>query len=103
MKKVEAPKAIEPWRIICASQSEPGYSEDRWMLIYGGEEIWDDVYVVLEGGHCSCYDWQEVQWDAVEYTRDELVQLAMNNSRSGYYVAERRFWKLVLMAVVGDE
>lgn len=103
MKKVEAPKAIEPWRIICTSQSEPDYSEDRWMLIYGGEEIWDDAYVVLEGGHCSCYDWQEVQWDAVEYKRDELVQLAMKNSRSGHYVAERRFWKLVLMAVVGDE
>ena len=37
MKTVEAPEAIEPWRIICAAQSEPDYSEERYMLIYAGD------------------------------------------------------------------
>lgn len=39
MKAIEAPKSIEPWRIICAAQSEPDYSEERYMLIYAGDEI----------------------------------------------------------------
>lgn len=56
MKTIEAPKIIEPWRIICAAQSEPDYSEERYMLIYAGDGIndyYDKDYILLEGWHCS--------------------------------------------------
>lgn len=33
MKTIEAPKTIEPWRIICAAQSEPDYSEERYKCV----------------------------------------------------------------------
>jgi hypothetical protein len=53
MKTVEAPEAIEPWRIICAAQSEPDYSEERYMLIYAGDrsdDYYGKGYILLEAG-----------------------------------------------------
>lgn len=78
----KAPDAIRTWRIICAAQSEPDYSEDRQILIYAGDGTWDDEYMVLDGGHCSCYDWDDVEFDAVKYTSDELDKLSAFASRS---------------------
>ena len=72
MRKIEVPKLIEPWRIICAAQSEPDYSEERYILIYAGENVWD-----------------------------ELLKLAESKiGDSGWYCrCEQRFWKLVVMAL----
>ena len=53
MECVEINGEIELWRIICASQSEPNYSEDRQILLYGGDGDWQDEYILLDGGHCS--------------------------------------------------
>ena len=104
MKTVKAPWEIETWRIICAAQSEPDYSEDRQILIYGGErdEYHDrGPFIVLDGGHCSCYDWEEVEWFATEYTYDELMTLAYSKvSGSGCYSkTERAFWRMVVHAL----
>ena len=85
MKTVEAPKIIEPWRIICAAQSEPDYSEERYMLIYAGDrsdDYYDKGYILLEGWHCSCYDWPEVDWDATYYEEDELLKIADMRKRN---------------------
>lgn len=85
MKAIEAPKIIEPWRIICAAQSEPDYSEERYMLIYAGDgsdDYYDKGYILLEGWHCSCYDWPEVDWDATYYEEDELLKIADMRKRN---------------------
>lgn len=104
MKKVRVPSSIEPWRIVCAAQSEPDYSEDRQILYYASER--DDIhsdgpFVLLDGGHCSCYDWEDADWDATEYARDEIDALA--KSKVGgygcYYESERKFWESVCLAL----
>lgn len=92
MKAIEAPKTIEPWRIICAAQSEPDYSEERYMLIYAGDgsdDYYDKGYILLEGWHCSCYDWPEVDWDATYYEEDELLKIADMRKRNPSDSAER--------------
>lgn len=101
MKNVEAPKNICTWRIICAAQSEPDYSESRQILIYGGENTCEDKYILLDGGHCSCYDWPEVEWEATEYDEDELLTLARSkkDGKGCYYESEKLFWQSVLMAL----
>ncbi len=108
MKIVTTPKNIEPWRIICAAQSEPDYNEDRQILLYGGDA--DTYYqagpfILLDGGHCSCYDWEEVEWDATEYDYDELVTLAKSKAdgKGCFYESEQKFWQLVLHAVVPED
>jgi len=108
MRKVEAPTTIDTWRIICAAQSEPDYSEDRQILLYGGEAgdyHGNGPFIVLDGGHCSCYDWEDVEWYATEYTLEELLTLARSKADgSGCYSrSERMFWQMVLFAVKGVE
>lgn len=103
MRAIEAPETIETWRIVCAAQSEPNYSEDRQILLYGAERDsyhGNGPFVLLDGGHCSCYDWEEVEWDATEYTRDELMNLAKLKAEGDgcYSKSERMFWKMVLTA-----
>lgn len=104
MREVSAPKAIKTWRIICAAQSEPDYSESRQILIYGGENSCEDKYILLDGGHCSCFDWPETEWDAIEYNKDELLTLAESKKDGDgcYYDSEKAFWQCVLMALGGE-
>jgi len=103
MRNVKAPPTIDTWRVICATQSEPDYSENRQILLYGGDFASSSgPFVLLEGGHCSCYDWEEVEWDATEYTRDEILTLAESKSSGAgcYDKSEKAFWRLVRYALV---
>ena len=105
MKAIKAPDKIDTWRIVCAAQSEPDYSEDRQILLYGAEEgdyYNDGPFILSDGSHCSCYDWEEVEWCATEYTRDEILRLAKSKTDGDgcYSKSERMFWQMVLMALV---
>lgn len=103
MRVIEAPDKIDTWRIVCAAQSQPDYSEDRQILYYGGDREdyhGNGPFVVLDGGHCSCYDWEEVEWDATEYALDELLALAKSkvDGNGCYAESERMFWECVIHA-----
>lgn len=53
----------------------------------------------LQGWHCSCYDWPEVDWDATHYEEDELLKIADMRKRNPTDSAERRFFMLVEQAL----
>ena len=76
---------IEPSNILFASTSDPDYEMDRIILLDNGCE----EYIVVEGGHCSCYDFDETEWYATGYTKDELKKLADSRCK------EDMFWKMV--------
>jgi|GEM_PF-989829 len=81
---------------------EPDYSEERYMLIYAGDrsdDYYGKGYILLEGWHCSCYDWPEVDWDATHYEEDELLKIADMRKRNPSDNAERRFFMLVEQAL----
>lgn len=101
MENAKAPEKIEPWRVICASQSTPNYNEERHILLYDDDfPMLGGPFLVLEGWHCSCYDWDDVEWDATRYTRDELLALAESKETGGcYHAEERKFWELVRLAL----
>ena len=101
MENAKAPETIEPWRVICATQSTPDYNEERYILLYDDDfPMLGGPFLVLEGWHCSCYDWDDVEWDATRYTHDELLSLAESKATDGcYHVAERKFWELVKLAL----
>ena len=74
---------IEPQHILVAVTSEPDYEMERRILL----KLKYDKYVLVEGSHCSCYGFDDVEWSAIEYTRDELVKLA----NAKYNIIDR-FW-----------
>lgn len=97
MRKTEAPKFLEPWRILVSLTSKPDYEMDRYILAHAGED-WEDEYLVIEGYHCSCYNFSDTAWGAVIYTREELIKLAKAriSDECFYYSCETKFWKLVV-------
>lgn len=75
-------------RSLCQS-----YAGDR------SDDYYGKGYILLEGWHCSCYDWPEVDWDATHYEEDELLKIADMRKRNPSDNAERRFFMLVEQAL----
>lgn len=58
--------------IVAAYTTEPDYEMNRYFLI---QESYDRFFIV-EGFHCSCFDFDDTQWTAMQYTREELEILS---------------------------
>ena len=84
MDKIKGFKAEQiPFsQIAIVATSGPDYEMVRVMLIENYPEGGD--YTILTGGHCSCYDFHEVEWDAITYNREEVRKLAKSWVKTGY-------------------
>jgi hypothetical protein len=85
---------LQPFNVMVAETSQPDYEMSRNILLERLKGLEYGEYVLLEGGHCSCYDFDETQWDATVYTREELIKLA-----DAEYNKEDKFWQLVKIAM----
>ncbi|HBF4616133.1 TPA: hypothetical protein KOO48_001928 [Clostridioides difficile] len=47
--------------------------------------------MLLEGCHCSCYGFDETEWSATVYTKEELIKLSNVD-----YNRKSKFWNMVL-------
>lgn len=61
--------------ILFAATEENDYDGDRTLIAEAWPEYGD--YTVISGGHCSCYSFDGVEWEAIRYTRDELLKVAL--------------------------
>lgn len=59
----ENKKPIMASDIIYAVTSELDYEMNRLIILENNYHN----YIILEGSHCSCYDFDEVTWDATEF------------------------------------
>lgn len=81
---------IKPQHIVVAETTEPDYEMDRKILL----EMGYDNYIVVEGWHCSCFGFDESEWDAISYTEDEIRKLA----NADYNKADS-FWQQVRVQI----
>lgn len=83
--------------VIVAFTTPPEYEMSRYFLLEGEykkhEGRWQDHYIVVDGFHCSCYNFDETEWTAIEYPESELETL----SKADYKVNsdEGSFWEQV--------
>lgn len=93
MKKVNWRELnIKPCNILFSFTSEPDYEMDRQILLefdYADDD-YNENYVVLDGWHCICYDFDGTEWEAIEYTKEELIKLSNTD-----YNKHNTFWKMV--------
>lgn len=83
MKKINLPKELPLYSILFAETSEPDYEMSRTIILDPDnlpEEIYSQVdfkniIIVIEGHHCSCYDFCETEFDAMGYTKEEFLKL----------------------------
>lgn len=87
-------EGIKPHQILVAITSEPDYQMERNILLTKVDGLKYDEYLVLRGYHCSCYDFDETDWDGTIYTSDELRKLA-----NADYNKNNIFWREVLAQI----
>lgn len=87
-------EGIKPHQILVAITSEPNYEMDRKMLLENIEGLKWGEYLVLEGFHCSCYDFDDTDWSGTIYNKEELSKLAKAD-----YNKDDVFWKEVLRQI----
>ena len=61
--------------ILFTYTTEVDYSMERILLLEDMPNTDYDEYVLVEGYHCSCYDFDESKWEGTLYTREELNKL----------------------------
>lgn len=88
--------ALMPHNIEFCYTSEQYYEMQRIIIITGIDGLQYDEYLVLEGGHCSCYDFDETDWDGVVWERAEFRKLAEIKSKTEHDKKEQKFWEIVL-------
>ena len=69
---------IKPHNIVYAATTKPDYEMERLILLVDMPETNYGEYVLVEGSHCSCYDFDDTKWEATVYTREELKKLLEN-------------------------
>lgn len=73
---------IKLHNVLFATTSEQGYEMDRLLLLEDMPNTYLGEFVLAEGYHCSCYDFDETEWDCVKLTRDELETI-LNKENDG--------------------
>lgn len=73
---------VPVYKMVLMATSEPDYEMDRTILVEDYPQHGE--YTIVHGGHCSCYGFDDTQWDAAQYTVSELKQLATSWLQNGY-------------------
>lgn len=72
-------KKIEAHNILFATTSERDYSMERLLLLEDMPDTEYNEFILAEGSHCSCYGFDETEWDCIKITRDELYKIIEQN------------------------
>jgi len=74
--------SIPQWKIVIAATSDIDYSMDRILLVGDHPEYGE--WTLVDGGHCSCYGFDETDWDATVCTTEELLKVVTSWQEHGY-------------------
>lgn len=69
---------IKMHNILFATTTERDYEMKRLILLEDMPDTNYDEFVLAEGYHCSCYDFDETEWDCIKLTRAELEKMLEN-------------------------
>lgn len=70
---------IELYNVLFCVTSEQDYSMTRLLLLENMPDTKFRQYVLAEGGHCSCYGFDETEWHCLKLTKDELLKILEQN------------------------
>ena len=66
---------IKLHNIVFAYTTPQDYDMERLLLLEDMPNTKYGEYVLIEGHHCSCYDFDDCNWDATVYNMEELKKL----------------------------
>ena len=68
-------KIIELHNILFSKTTEIDYEMSRLILLENMPDTKYGEYVLAEGYHCSCYGFDETDWDCMVVTDEELKKI----------------------------
>jgi len=90
---------IKVHEILCAYTSEPDYEMSKIIILDRNAQ---GNYLVIEGSHCSCYDFDEASYGVTAYSHAELKTLVKAKLKCGFYKKEEKlFWQMVSITING--
>ena len=83
---------IELHNVVFSTTTPEDYEMDRLLLLENMPQTKWDEYVLVEGGHCSCYGFNETQWDATVFSEAEMDKLMEQEQYDRTRKELREFW-----------
>jgi len=77
MEPVPVP-TIELHKLLFVATNEEDYDGTKEILL----GYYDRKFILIGGWHCSCYGFEDTEWEAMQYTWDELRLLASQPTSS---------------------
>lgn len=94
MRKYELKgKDIKLHNILFATTSTMDYEMGRLILLEKMPDIEYDEYVLIEGWHCSCYGFDDTEWEGIVFSREELDKLSKAETHSSERKQLYEFWE----------
>lgn len=63
--------------LFAITRNDCGF-EERLLLLENMPNANCDEFILVEGYHCSCYDFDETKWECTQLTKKELNKLLEN-------------------------
>ena len=77
--KIENKNDIKVYNVVFAVSNLPcSFEEERLLLLEDMPGTKPFEYVLVEGYHCSCYDFNDIEWECLVLTIDELERILIN-------------------------
>ena len=71
------------------------YTMERYILLEDIKDLHYDEYIICEGSHCSCYDFDDTEWEYFKYSEEELKKLINTKLNDEYCDKhEKEFYRL---------
>lgn len=71
-------KTIYPDEVLFSVTSKETWDMYRLILLENRNYNENFDFVLIEGSHCSCYGFSDIEWHGIKLTTDELVKLLKN-------------------------
>lgn len=93
MEKIKINKDyLEIHNFVIVYTTPIGYEMQRYILLKDIKDLEHDEYVIAEGSHCSCYDFDDTEWEYIKYTEEELKKLCEIKSIDEYTNHDERIF-----------
>lgn len=86
-------KQIKLHNVLFAATSEVDYEMERLLILEDMPDTAYNEYVLVEGFHCSCYGFNDTNWDGTLLTKEELLKILDVNDYRGLRKKAKMFLK----------
>ena len=103
MEKIKIDKNdLKIHNFVITYTSPIDYDMQRYILLEDIKGLEYDEYIIAEGGHCSCYGFDDTEWEYIKYSKEELKKLCEIKSIDEYTDHDERIFYTLCKNYLND-